>query len=253
MAKTKTGIFSGSFNPIHIGHLALANYLCEFEGLDEVWFMVTPHNPFKNQADLWPDELRLQLVQLAIEGYPRFRVSDFEFHLPRPSYTIHTLNRLKQEYPEREFQLIIGSDNWMVFDRWFESERIVSENKILVYPRPGFSVDKSQLPPNVHVADSPIFEISSTFIREALATGKDIRYFLHPAVYKELYNRPEALILSTPAIPENYSFRRRCSVIITISAGAPIRIFLFEVPIPLVTIIGILAELYFNPVRKRLP
>ena len=90
MAKTKTGIFSGSFNPIHIGHLALANYLCEFEGLDEVWFMVTPHNPFKNQADLWPDELRLQLVQLAIEGYPRFRVSDFEFHLPRPSYTIHT-------------------------------------------------------------------------------------------------------------------------------------------------------------------
>ena len=229
MAKTKTGIFSGSFNPIHIGHLALANYLCEFEGLDEVWFMVTPHNPFKNQADLWPDELRLQLVQLAIEGYPRFRVSDFEFHLPRPSYTIHTLNRLKQEYPEREFQLIIGSDNWMVFDRWFESERIVSENKILVYPRPGFSVEKPWLPEKIYVI---------SFIRLYI---------------KELYNRPTALILPTPAIPENYSFRRRCSVIITISAGAPIRIFLFEVPIPLVTIIGILAELYFNPVRKRLP
>lgn len=138
MEKTKTGIFSGSFNPIHIGHLALANYLCEFEGLDEVWFMVTPHNPFKKQADLWSDELRLQLVQLAIEGYPRFRASDFEFHLPRPSYTVHTLNRLKEVYPEREFQLIIGSDNWKVFDQWFESERIVSENKILVYPRPVF-------------------------------------------------------------------------------------------------------------------
>ena len=103
MKKTKTRIFSGSFNPIHIGHLALANYLCEFEGLDEVWFMVTPHNPFKKQADLWSDELRLQLVQLAIEGYPRFRASDFEFHLPRPSYTVHTLNRLKEVYPEREF------------------------------------------------------------------------------------------------------------------------------------------------------
>ena len=101
--------------------------------------------------------------------------------------------RQKQEYPEREFQLIIGSDNWMVFDRWFESERIVSENKILVYPRPGFSVDKSQLPPNVHVADSPIFEISSTFIREALATGKDIRYFLHPAVYKRIIQQTDSI------------------------------------------------------------
>ena len=186
MEKTKTGIFSGSFNPIHIGHLALANYLCEFEGLDEVWFMVTPHNPFKKQADLWSDELRLQLVQLAIEGYPRFCASDFEFHLPRPSYTVHTLNRLKEVYPEREFQLIIGSDNWKVFDQWFESERIVSENKILVYPRPGFPVDASQLPPNVHLAHSPIFEISSTFIRQALAAGNDVRYFLHPAVYTKI-------------------------------------------------------------------
>ena len=144
------------------------------------------HNPFKKQADLWSDELRLQLVQLAIEGYPRFRASDFEFHLPRPSYTVHTLNRLKEVYPEREFQLIIGSDNWKVFDQWFESERIVSENKILVYPRPGFPVDASQLPPNVHLAHSPIFEISSTFIRQALAAGKDVRYFLHPAVYTKI-------------------------------------------------------------------
>ena len=177
----KIGIMGGTFNPIHNVHLLMAEEAARQFELDEVWFMVTPHNPFKNQADLWPDELRLQLVQLAIEGYPRFRVSDFEFHLPRPSYTIHTLNRLKQEYPEREFQLIIGSDNWMVFDRWFESER------------PGFSVDKSQLPPNVHVADSPIFEISSTFIREALATGKDIRYFLHPAVYKRIIQQTDSI------------------------------------------------------------
>lgn len=111
MKKLKTGIFSGSFNPIHIGHLALANYLCEFGEVDEVWFVVSPHNPLKKPADLWPDELRLRLVQLAIGDYPYFHASDFEFHLPRPSYTIHTLDCLKKAYPDREFHLIIGSDN----------------------------------------------------------------------------------------------------------------------------------------------
>ena len=109
------GIFSGSFNPIHIGHLALANYLCEFEGLDELWFLVTPRNPFKVGQDLMPDELRLELVRLAVEDYPKFRASDFEFHLPRPSYTIHTFEKLKEAYPTVTFHLIIGSDNWLSF------------------------------------------------------------------------------------------------------------------------------------------
>lgn len=145
--------------------------------------------PLKKPADLWPDELRLRLVQLAIGDYPYFHASDFEFHLPRPSYTIHTLDCLKKAYPDREFHLIIGSDNWQRFGCWRESERIIAENQLLVYPRPGYPVNKDLLPTNVRIVKSPTFEISSTFIRYALAEGKDVRYFLHPAVYEELHRQ----------------------------------------------------------------
>ena len=148
------GIFSGSFNPVHIGHLALANYLCEYEGLDEIWFMVTPHNPLKEETLLMDDALRLKLVRLAIAGYPKFRASDFEFHLPRPSYTVHTLDKLKEAYPQDTFHLIIGADNWALFPRWYQSERILAENHILVYPRPGYPVSSDSLSENVKVASS---------------------------------------------------------------------------------------------------
>ncbi len=182
----RVGVFSGSFNPVHIGHLALANYLCEYEGLDEVWFMVTPHNPLKEEKDLMDDRLRLELVQLAVEGYPKFRASDFEFRLSRPSYTVHTLDELKRTYPGHRFSLIIGSDNWALFPRWYESARILAENRIIIYPRPGHPIDAASLPSHARLVASPVFEISSTFIRKALGEGKDIRYFLHPAVYKRL-------------------------------------------------------------------
>lgn len=180
------GVFSGSFNPIHVGHLALANYLCEYESLDEVWFMVTPHNPLKEEAGLMDDTFRLSLVKLAIAGYPHFRASDFEFSLPRPSYTIHTLDALRCAYPTDNFHLIIGSDNWMLFPRWHQHERILSEYHLLVYPRPGYPVDVSSLPASVRFTQAPLFEISSTFIRNALSEGHDIRYFLHPDVYAAL-------------------------------------------------------------------
>lgn len=180
----KTGIFSGSFNPIHIGHLALANYLCEFAELDEIWFMVSPHNPLKEESNLLADHKRLELVELAIEGYPRFHASDFEFQLPRPSYTVHTLEKLKENYPEREFHLIIGSDNWNMFSLWKDPEQIITSTSILIYPRPGFPIDEKQLPEGVSLVSAPLLDVSSTFIREAISTGKDIRYFLPPAVYK---------------------------------------------------------------------
>lgn len=183
------GVFSGSFNPVHIGHLALANYLCEFEGLDEVWFLVSPHNPLKASEGLMPDALRLKLVRLAVAGYSKFRASDFEFHLPRPSYTVHTLDELKRAYPQHTFHLIIGSDNWAIFPRWYQAERILAENPLLVYPRPGYPVDAASLPSGVRLANSPVLEISSTFIRRALAEGRDVRYFLHPAVYEALLSR----------------------------------------------------------------
>ncbi len=187
--KIKTGVFGGSFNPIHIGHLTLANYLCEFGGLDEVWFLVSPHNPLKAHDDLLDDTLRLELAQQAIDGYPRFRVSDFEFHLPRPSYMVHTLDKLKKTYPQHTFHLIIGSDNWKVFNQWHEYERLLTENPVLIYPRPGFPVDPTSLPQNVQWADAPLLDISSTFIRQSLRNGKDIRFFLPPTVYQTIIDK----------------------------------------------------------------
>lgn len=183
------GIFSGSFNPIHIGHLILANYIVEFTDIDEVWFLVSPHNPLKEESELLDEGKRLEMVQLALKGYPKLKASHFELSLPKPSYTIHTLDRLKQAYPQNEFSLIIGSDNWSVFENWKNYDEIIENYVIKIYPRLGYRIFiQPRQRKSVEALDAPVVEISSTFIREAIAEGKDIKAFLPEGIY-EYINR----------------------------------------------------------------
>lgn len=182
VAKLKTGIYSGSFNPIHIAHLALANWLCEYEGLDEVWFLITPHNPLKKRDDLIDDRLRYDMVKASIADYSKFQVSDFEFTLPQPSYSIDTLRALQIKYPERHFYFIMGADNWVNISRWKESEALISTYPILIYPRKGYEIIIPETLPNVRSVQAPLMEISSTFVRQAWKEGKDVRFFLPEAI-----------------------------------------------------------------------
>lgn len=184
MKKIETGIFSGSFNPIHMGHLMLAGYIGAFTYVEEVWFVVTPHNPLKVKESLLPDNTRLEMVRLALEDYDNLKVSDVEFRMPRPSYTIDTLNTLTEEYPERRFTLIIGGDNWSLFDKWKDYEHIMERYQILIYPRTGENITiPGKLRESVRLVNAPRVEISSTFIRNAIGEGKEMRAFLPPKVY----------------------------------------------------------------------
>lgn len=184
MKLKKTGVFSGSFNPIHIGHLALANYIAEFTDLDEILFVVSPHNPLKNADDLLSDDVRLEMTRLAIKNYAKFSLSDIEFGMPKPSYTIDTLNKLSDENPDTDFTLIMGADSWNDIHKWKNYEELLSKYQLLVYPRTGFQiVIADQFKQNVHEIRAPLIEISSTFIRNMIATGKEVRAFLPDVVY----------------------------------------------------------------------
>ena len=167
------GIFGGSFNPIHTGHIALAKSLCEKAGLDEVWFMVSPMNPFKKAAtDLLDDQLRLEMVKKALEGEPQLQACDYEFHLPKPSYTWHTLQVISKDYPDIRFTLLIGGDNWAAFDKWYHHDDILAHYPIVVYPRK--DSDIGEVPEGVTIVETPLLNISSTEIRHHIAKGESI-------------------------------------------------------------------------------
>lgn len=182
-----TALFGGSFNPIHTGHIALGQWLVQHHYVDELWFLVSPQNPLKPASGLLDDQARLRLARLAIGRKRRLRVSDFEFHLPRPSYMVHTLEQLRATYPERDFVLIIGADNWQRFPQWYHSEEILRHHRLIIYPRPGYPIDPASLPAGSKLVETPLLDISSTQIRESIAY--DPAYDgqgLTPAVWREI-------------------------------------------------------------------
>lgn len=172
----KTGIFGGSFNPIHVGHIALAKAVLSQCALDEVWLMVSPQNPLKRDQQLLDDDKRLLLAQRALEGEPHVKVSDYEFHLPRPSYTWNTLQQLSRDYPDREFVLVIGGDNWVHFQRWRQWQNILWHHRVVVYPRGPY-------PGTIEV---PLLPVSSTEIRRRVRQQQPVTGLVPPAIEQQV-------------------------------------------------------------------
>lgn len=179
----KVGLFFGSFNPIHVGHLIIANYMANYSDLQSVWLVVSPHNPLKNKSSLANMYDRLEMARLATEDNEKIKVSDIEFKLPQPSYTIDTLTHLQERYPENQYTLIMGADNLTSLKKWKNYEILLRDYKILVYPRPGYETAELATHPSITLTDTPVMEISSTFIRKALKEGKSVQYMIPEKVF----------------------------------------------------------------------
>lgn len=168
-------LYFGSFNPIHIGHLGLAQYVLDHTDCEELWFVVSPHNPLKQKGDLWDDDLRFRYVNEAIRSIPNVKAIDTEFRLPQPNYTVNTLRHLSQQYLDHQFTLLIGEDNYNIFDKWRDWQDILANYRIFVYPRHcGEPSDRTKFPQMVWLDDAPLFDISSTEIRERLRNGESV-------------------------------------------------------------------------------
>ncbi|HYD91801.1 MAG TPA: nicotinate (nicotinamide) nucleotide adenylyltransferase [Flavobacterium sp.] len=175
----RIGLYFGTFNPIHIGHLIIANHMAEYSGLDQIWLVITPHNPLKKKNTLLDDHHRLEMVHLATEDYPKLKPSDIEFRLPQPNYTVHTLAHLQEKYPSYEFSLIMGEDNLNSLHKWKNYEVILQNHDIYVYPRINTETINPSLDcSRIHRIDAPVMEISSTFIRNSIKEGKNAKPLL---------------------------------------------------------------------------
>ena len=182
----KIGLYFGTFNPIHIGHLIIANHMAEYSDLDQIWMVVTPHNPLKKKNTLLDDSHRLQMVHLAAEDFPKIKPSDIEFKLAQPNYTINTLAHLQEKYPKYEFSLIMGEDNLKSLHKWKNYEVILAHHEIYVYPRLSSEEENLEFKnhPKIYIIDAPVVEISSTFIRENIKIGKNVKPLLPNKVWE---------------------------------------------------------------------
>lgn len=194
----KVGLFFGSFNPVHVGHMIIANWMVQHSDMDQLWMVLSPQNPFKKRNNLAQDYDRLHLLHLAIGDHSLIKASNVEFSLPKPSYTVDTLSYLHEKYPDNQFVLIMGGDNLSSFHKWKNYEQIIAHHDIYVYKRPGSIHDRWDDHPHIHILEAPLLHISASLIRKMISKGQSIQYMVPDAVYAHLQDNPIYSRLNAP-------------------------------------------------------